>query len=380
MFDIISRTFLIERLIGIGCYVLLTIITFNGIIRYDTERAKKKLNICIILLSVLAFFFVPDEHKDLYRILRMTDNWPKLSLSEFYHLHIVDAPTAMGYFYYYLCRKIPFDGALPAITAILFYSNTFSIIKKLLDNNKLKKESIAIAFLFFMVAGSFLEVISDIRNFLAFSIVARCFCSECIDKRSIVINVPFYALSALMHSAVIPLLIIRFMCYILFENDMGTFKKVFSVSTLGVIVVIFSSRFSNAISRSFDKALGFLGNDTYSYSWEYVIGIIQWLVIASITYKISKNIKSYEEAIGLIHINRMAKILLIIEAILIFEYNIFHRFILVSLFLSIPQISFMVSNSKDEKTLNNLKLICYLIFAIVCARGNLCGYKFFILN
>ncbi len=380
MFDIISRTFLIERLIGIGCYVLVVAITYNNILRYDAVRAKKKLNLCVIFLVILAFFFIPDEHKDLYRILNMTNNWSKLSLSEFYNLHIVNAPTAIGYFYYYLCRKIPFDGALPAITAALFYLNTFDIIKRLLKNDKLKKESIALAFLFFMAAGSFLEVISDIRNFLAFSIVVRCFIIEWIDKRNLLLSIPLYAISALMHSAVIPLLIVRLIYYIVFENDMSALKKMLSVSAMIAVVTGFYIRFPSAITRSFDKAVGFLSNDTYSYKWEYLIGIIQWITIASITYKLTKNIKSYDGAQGLQHINHMATILLIIEVVLIFEYNIFHRFILVSLFLSIPQISFYLSNSKDNKTYANLKLICFIIFAIVCARGNLCGYKFFILN
>lgn len=380
MFDIISRTYLIERLIGIGCYVIVVALMYNALLKYNAKVAKQKLNLCVLALIAMAFFFVPDEHKDLYRILEMTKQWSNLSLKEFCNSQMMKSPTAIGYFYYYLCRRIPFDGALPAITAALFYMNTFDIIKRLLNNDKLKKDSIAIAFIFFMAAGSFLEVISDIRNFLAFSIVVRCFILEWIDKRNILKSIPLYAIGALMHSAVIPLLIIRLIYYIVCENEMSALKKMLSVSALTAIVFVTYIKYPTVVTHSFDKAATFLGNDTYSYSWEYIIGVIQWLAISSITYKIGKNLKEYEGATGLIHINRMSKVLLILEAVLIFEYNIFHRFILVSLFFSIPQISFYLSNSKSEKAINNYKLICFLIFAIVCARGNLCGYKFFILN
>lgn len=380
MFDIISRTFLIERLIGIGCYVIVVALMYNSLLKFNAKKAKQKLNLCVLALVAMAFFFVPDEHKDLYRILEMTKQWPNLSLKEFCNSQMMKSPTAIGFFYYYLCRRIPFDGALPAITAALFYMNTFDIIKRLLNNNKLKKDSIAIAFIFFMAAGSFLEVISDIRNFLAFSIVVRCFILEWIDKRNILKSIPLYAIGALMHSAVIPLLIIRLIYYIVCENEMSALKKMLSVSALTAIVIVTCIKYPTVVTHSFNKGVSFLSNDAYSYSWEYIIGVIQWLAIASITYKIEKNLKEYEGANGLIHINRMAKVLLILEAILIFEYNIFHRFILISLFFSIPQISFYLSNSKSEKAINNFKLICIFIFAIVCARGNLCGYKFFIMN
>ncbi len=380
MFDIISRTFLIERLIGIGCYVIVVALMYNSLLKFNAKKAKQKLNLCVLALVAMAFFFVPDEHKDLYRILEMTKQWPNLSLKEFCNSQMMKSPTAIGFFYYYLCRRIPFDGALPAITAALFYMNTFDIIKRLLNNNKLKKDSIAIAFIFFMAAGSFLEVISDIRNFLAFSIVVRCFIFEWIDKRNILKSIPLYAIGALMHSAVIPLLIIRLIYYIVCENEMSALKKMLSVSALTAIVIVTCIKYPTVVTHSFNKGVSFLSNDAYSYSWEYIIGVLQWLTIASITYKIGKNLKEYEGANGLIHINRMAKVLLILEAILIFEYNIFHRFILISLFFSIPQISFYLSNSKSEKAINNFKLICIFIFAIVCARGNLCGYKFFIMN
>lgn len=380
MFDIISRTFLIERLIGIGCYVIVVALMYNSLLKFNAKKAKQKLNLCVLALVAMAFFFVPDEHKDLYRILEMTKQWPDLSLKEFCNSQMMKSPTAIGFFYYYLCRRIPFDGALPAITAALFYMNTFDIIKRLLNNNKLKKDSIAIAFIFFMAAGSFLEVISDIRNFLAFSIVVRCFILEWIDKRNILKSIPLYAIGALMHSAVIPLLIIRLIYYVVCENEMSALKKMLSVSALTAIVIVTCIKYPTVVIYSFNKGVSYLGNDAYSYSWEYIIGVIQWLAIASITYKIGKNLKEYEGANGLIHINRMAKVLLILEAILIFEYNIFHRFILISLFFSIPQISFYLSNSKSEKAINNFKLICIFIFVIVCARGNLCGYKFFIMN
>lgn len=379
MVDFISRTYLIERLIGIGCYVLVVMFTYNGILKYGSVHLKKNLKICTIFLVILAFFFLPDEHKDLSRILQMTNGWKNMSLSEFYNSHIIDSATSMGYFYYYLCRKIPYDGALPAITAFIFYFNVFHIVKLMFNEKANKADAIAVSFLFFMAAGCFLEVISDIRNFLAFSIVVRCFCDEWINKKNLVFNIPLYVISALMHSAVIPLLAIRFIYFIIFENDLTLAKKSFIMFFMLGGIFVFASKFGYSLTRAFEKTVGFINNESYSYLWEYIIGIIQWFVVFTITRRIRKCSEYGSFDNGIKHINRMAMLILILEILMIFEYNIFHRFMLVSLLLSIPQISYYYSAQKDKKQLSSLKTMCAIIFFIVCARGNLCGYKFFIL-
>ena len=78
---------------------------------------------------------------------------------------------------------------------------------------------------------------------------------------------------------------------------------------------------------------------------------------------------------------KINKLLLIIEIAFAYEYNIFHRLVLVSSLLIIPIIK-LFNENKDQsnKTLSNLKLAAVLIIMIACARGNLCGYKFFLLS
>lgn len=380
--NIIQSTYLIERVTSLMIYVIVLYFEYAYICRATTyTQIKRYLNIYLIILVLMAFFFVPDASKDLTRILRNTDYWKNLSLSDVYRYEIAKSTTPIGQFYIYFCRKTQIDGFLPAITAFLFFNNVFYILKKCYKDLNCTSKSIAISLLVFMSSGCFLEVISDIKCFLGFSIVCRCVFEDLCLKKNIVKNVPFYVVASLIHLSVVPIVVLRLLFYIIFESGIKPIEKVFSTMILLIVSGGTVLYFDDLIDAVLNKANSYLSGGHYSYLWEYIIGSVFWLLLVY-TLKIYKeNKEKHDNDLIMESLNKFSLLFIAVEAIFCFEYNIFHRYLLISLFMSIPFISILISKYDiPKKSQSNIIIISVLVLLLVCMRGNLCGYKFFVLN
>lgn len=382
---IVERTFLIERVVSLSVYVLALFITYYYIKKAKSySEIRRSLNLYLVILTMMGFFFVPDASKDLTRILRNTEYWKTISIKDLARLELPRTSAPIGQIYIYLCRKTQIDGFLPACTAFLFFSNVFHILKKSYQKLGYSSESVAMSLLLFMSSGCFLEVISDIRCFLAFSIVARFIFDEICMGKSIIKSLPFYLLAALIHISVFPIIAIRILFYLGFESRRRTsIRLITSVIVIGASIVAFVL-FRDLIDAVFSKANSYLSGGHYSYVWEYIIGAAFWLVLIYILKKHRKMIDSRNseyrsESSDLLY--KLSVILLMVEAVFCFEYNMFHRYILMSLFVAMPLLSDTVTLLAKEQSVfkRNIFALSFLILAFVCMRGNLCGYKFFVL-
>ena len=380
--NIIQSTYLIERVTSLMVYVIVLYFEYVYISRASNyAQIRRYLNIYLIILVLMAFFFVPDASKDLTRILRNTDYWKNLSISDVYRYEIVKSTTPIGQFYIYFCRRTQLDGFLPALTAFLFFNNVFYILKKCYKELNCTSKSIAISLLVFMSSGCFLEVISDIKCFLGFSIVCRCIFDDLCLKKSIVKNVPLYAVASLIHLSVFPIVVLRLLFYIIVESGIKPIVKVFSTITLLVVSGAAVYYFDDLIDAVFNKANSYLSGGHYSYLWEYIIGIAFWLLLVYILKVYKCNRENNDNNLIMESLNKLSLLFIVVETIFCFEYNIFHRYILISLFISIPFISVLISKYDiPKKNQSNIITVSALILLLVCMRGNLCGYKFFVLN
>ena len=382
---IIERTYLIERVVGLSVYVIALFLTYYMVKRAKNYReVRRSLNMYLIILTIMGLFFVPDASKDLTRILRNTEYWKTISLGDLFQLELSRSSTPLGQIYIYLCRKTQIDGFLPACTAFLFFHNVFYILKKCYQKLNCSSSSIAVSLLFFMSSGCFLEVISDIRCFLAFSIVARFIFDEVCLNKNIVRSLPFYLAAVLIHLSVFPVIVIRLLSYFLFESKRKTIVRWISM------VVVLAASFAafiflrELIDAVFAKANSYLSGGNYKYVWEYIIGagFIGVIVYILRNYKITTKVNStLAENASFVILFKISVIFLLGEVIFCFEYNIFHRYILMSLFFAIPLLSGLLTSHAAEQAVfkRNVIILSILILGLVCMRGNLCGYKFFIL-
>ena len=378
--DFLTRTMLIERLTGVFVYFSISILSYNSIKKSNSiKQFSSTLRICMILLVILAFLYIPSTDADLYRWRIISDSWREIPLKTFFNNHLINNSTPIAYLIMYLCVQFNIKGMLPAICAAAFYHNSFSILKDLQAKEMKGKyqDNTSLAFFVFMSSGAFLEVISGVRCFVAFSFIAKEFYYEIYNERKIVRSIPVYIFASLIHNAVIPIICIRFL-YFLFQKTNSTKRKILNACVIVAFIVFVYRYGSNFIDAAFIKADNYISGDTYSYTWEYLIGGIQWLLFAYIIYYCQK---TQEASIELLNIIKINKWFLLIEALFIFEYNIFHRMILLSSFLIIPIVSFLQSSKeKNQRAISIVFLTVSLVMLIACARGNLCGYKFFLLS
>lgn len=380
--SLFSRTMLIERLLGIAAYDLCVALTYFLLNSCNSKKALKiVLRTCCLMLVILAFFFVPDSSKDLYRWLQISNDWPSLGLKSFIFNVAMKSNTPVAYFMMYACRLTGFDGTLPAFCAFIFYTNAFHVLLASYQKLQASSKDISLAFIFLMCTGSFLEVISGVRCFVAFSIIARCFFDEFIEKRSIAKSIPLYLVAALIHLAVLPVLAIRLGYLIFIELSLYKNNSLINLIMVSLFLIVFLYEGSSIIQASIAKAKSYLTSRHYSYTWEYIIGILKYSLVGYIIHK-GRCDAHLDNDISLMNLMSVNKIYIIVALLLFFEYNTFHRLAIPIDILSIPIVSTTSKTIKDPDRASFRTCIivsCALILALASARGNLCGYKFFVL-
>ena len=235
-----------------------------------------------------------------------------------------------------------------------------------------------------MGSGCYIETITGIRTMLSFCIIARCIFEEFIENKKIVKNIIWYIIAGLIHSVGLVLLLIRILYLIIERKNKRKSLNILKFFIVGIILISILIIGRVYFSTMFDKAIAYITKGTFSYIWEYIIGIIILIFIMEILHFYKKYIKCIDNNLGLYNIYKFTYIINIIVIALIMEYNTFHRFILLNAILIIPLLVYelkYVFENYDKKVCKNLYNIIILFSIIIlileCARGNMTSLKFF---
>ena len=119
------------------------------------------------------------------------------------------------------------------------------------------------------------------------------------------------------------------------------------------------------------KTEKYIDNNFYAYLWEYVIGAFQLLAYA---FFIIKTWKTKKTALYVFSV-----ILMLVMAGFCFEYSIFHR---LATALSIFMIPVIATTDYEQYGIatRHIQWFAIIVLLLACARGNLCGFKFFVLS
>ncbi len=377
----LQSTMLIERLVGVGVYALALGYFYSKIRHSKSKRAiKRYINQYLTVLCIMAFFYIPGEAADLYRWRNLAEPWKETSFSWFWNNRVITSNTPLGYLLIYACQMTGVDGVLPMACAFGFFGNVFHIIKceSLRDNRR--PDSIAVALLFVMSSGRYLEVISGIRCMLAFSIVFRFMYDEMYEGKSMLRSVPFYVFSVLLHNAAIPLIGIRMFCS-LFEKKRSIVNNILNGLMTVALLIVGIIVGDDYIDAGFAKANSYMSSNVYSYGWEYVIVILSMTIIVVSMWKFMKRYPNVFKCE--IKSERYLLILLAGEILTLGTYSIFHRFAAVSIVMSVPMLLSFLNCEYDNfrgKSKRRIVIMSIFILFLACVRGNLCGYKFFLLS
>ena len=372
----IESRFLVERALGAGLYCLVVFVAFLAI-RNNRLRLKSILNLVLATFVVMAFFYIPTETADIYRWQVLSRGWMGMRFQDFVSQIMMKNATPLGLGIIYACQKTGMAGVLPAFCALVFYSNVFHILVITEKKYQISPRIMSIVFLYIACTGRFQEVIAGIRNMMAFSIVARCIADEVIKEKSVVKNAIWYLVASLIHSAIIPLVMLR-MFFLLFDKKNKNLGLFINLGLLAAGVLLVFKYGSSYVTVMVKKARGFLSNDVYSYFWEYLITVIHMPLTI---YALWKFYKKRDRESELFTMETWGVVTTVAEILMFGSFAIFQRFAAFSSLVTIPVMASVLEEQKenDRVTENNIIIICLITLMIAAVRGNLCAYKFFIL-
>lgn len=366
--------YLFERLIGVFTYTIILFLFFflihDGRINY-----KKLLIIYLIILSILAFFYIPPETEDLYRTFIIVGRFQKVTFSSFLPtLSETSYPIAM--LFYYFVSKIGIYGIIPALATFITYKNGFYILKICADKYKLSNKEIAIIFLFTMSTGMFGYLVTNIRALVALSILAKCFVLEFCDDTKISKNFIYYIICVFIHPISFFVIMIRIIFGLFFEKNIRITTKCVIFFLLFSFYLVFRSYFNYA----YQKFLRYFYEGTYFWIFEFVKILFLDFFLILLGLK-SKKIRCSDILQG----NQTKNItnLVFVFLIIIFcltEFNIYMRVSYFLALVSIPFLCYYIKKSSNNYRYKTIVLFSLLLLFLSCTRGHLSSFKFVLFN
>ena len=384
--------FLFERLIGVGLYSLVLVLICFSLVGKSVKKVKRRLFCYSIILSIMAYNFVPYETADLYRIYEYVEAFQKYSFSSFLENQVSKSDLGVAGILYWLVGQIGIPQLLPAIVTFVSYSCIFYIICKTAEKNQISGKNVAITLFFYMSIGTYMFVISGIRCMLGISLLAFCFYREKVEKKFNILHIPFYLIAALIHSFSAVLIAARFLISV-FDTKTTPLRKIIYFIFLGAGIMFVFRNFSGYIDEIIGKADSYLSGDLYSYIWEYIIAILTCIVIVGVFSK-QKSIK--EESNIKLNVWLLYEIALFAIALCVcWEFTIFHRLTTYIMpIIALPLLmTALQSNDNKHKTIDSrmrpvgeiplnlnscVVLLSVLMLLIACSRGSLSSLKFFV--
>ena len=385
--------FLFERLIGVGLYSLVLVIFCLSLVGKSGKKIKRQLNFYTIILSVLAFLYVPYKTADLYRIYEYVEAFRKYSFKGILERQVMRSDIGIANILYWAIGKIGIPQLLPAITAFVCYSCIFYIIYKTAEKNQISGKNVAIALFFYMSTGNYMFVVTGIRCMLGISLLSFCFYRESVEKKFNILHIPLYLIAALIHSFSAVLIAARFIISI-FDTKTTPIRKLIYLVCLGAGIVLVFRNFGDYISSIMEKADGYLSGDLYSYVWEYIIAILTCVIILCV---LSKRRTIKEPSNVKLNVWLLYEILLFIIAMCVcWEFTTFHRLITYIMpIIALPLLmTILQSNDNRSGEINNrartveeiplnlntiVVMVSVLMLFVACSRGSLSSLKFFVL-
>ena len=369
--------FLLERMIGVSIYCILLFWVFQ-MIKSGKIRYKKVLNIYIVLLSIMAYFYVPYKTADLYRILKIVKSFSSYEFSDFAQNFLVGTSSPVAYFMYWVFGRAGIARFLPVIVCFIVYGIIFHIVKIFSDKYQISKKNIALFVFFIMSTGSYIMIISNIRTMLALSLICYCYARETIEKKFNLANMVVYILAMLIHNLAVVLVALRIVIFVVRKkkNLSSYILTTIVIAIIAVVAIKYGGFLLEAVS---EKAISYMSEKKYSYVWDYILGTII-LLIELYILALNKKMR-VKDAI----IDEYRKYLILSIALAVVfcgEFSIYHRILTYFCpMLITPVFIYAMDRIKTQRSrrYNFIFVLSTLVLLLSCVRGSMSSLKFFVL-
>ena len=140
------------------------------------------------------------------------------------------------------------------------------------------------------------------------------------------------------------------------------------------------------ISGSFEYGQMYLLNrNEYTYFWEILIGLFETVQTGYVLYQFRRRFRYAEGMEGYAAVWKFCTLWTVISVIALpFSYSIFRRYTIFCTLISVPLLGKLIEDVQESENgrspmLRTIWMLSFIIFAISGVRGDLCGYKFFVL-
>lgn len=335
-------------------------------------------------LCIFAFNYKPYVTADLYRLRQYITYWTEKSLQDLISYALRhSAPEWV--FYSYFLNKLGNINWLQTITCLWCFGNVFYIISHEIERNALKGKSRSLPLLYVMAIGAFyLQTISGIRSMLGLSIIALCLYRETIENKSLLSHMLLYLFAALLHSSAMPLVVARFV-FLIIQYKSASKKILLSVLVLGLgLFSIYYLR--DFINEALNVGQSYLfGEREYTYIWEIVIGLAETVSTCYVLHRFRVCYAGVKEMDAYSSMRIFCVVWTVISIVALpFSYAIFRRYTMFCTLISVPLLTKVLQYEEEaeekSKFFTWVWALSMIIFIISGVRGDLCGYKFFVLS
>ena len=378
--------YIVGRLLSLIIYaIILVAVCFIITNSQNKKKINCVLNLYIIILGIMGYFFIPHTGADLYRLLNTMKYYSNGDWSDIKY-RILESSTPGTGLYFCLVGNLNNDHLLPAISAIITFSFCFYILKSESDDPDTKPVYIALALFVFMSRGLMMQIISNIRTIMALSICAFCVYKEFYKKKNLIAILPLYIIGASLHAMGQVIFLYRII-FLLIEKNKNPMQICFRLVCTGAWLGVIWPFGQKYISALFEKGDAYVSaQNGYNYIWEKILSamslllLIYFLKILSEQKKIQSDKNLENESV--LNLARYIYPLLFIDIIAFFvEFNFFQRLSWYMCILTMPlmlSVFKLVNDPQKEKVLReNTIAYCTFMLALACARGDLCSLKFF---
>ena len=140
------------------------------------------------------------------------------------------------------------------------------------------------------------------------------------------------------------------------------------------------------IQGSFEDGQRYLLNrNEYTYIWEIIIGLFETVQTGYVLYRFRRRFRYAEGMEGYSAIWKFCTLWTVISVIALpFSYSIFRRYTIFCTLIAVPLLGKLIADEQESENsrgsmLRTIRMLSFIIFAISGVRGDLCGYKFFVL-
>ena len=223
--------------------------------------------VVVLLLSVLAYNFTPNETDDVSRYWFEIDYMRERGHDEIDRMieeNLYDLGTyRVCLYYFYFISKLPNNHYLPAITIFLIYGLMLLCMYKAIKRFNVNRLYAFFGIMFFLSTYWYYDALSGIRNALSFAIAFASAYFSLVERKNILLCYVGYGIAAYTHSAGIMLVVLAVLTEITL-NTSGKFVNFLFIAgaALGTPAASFlaertDNKFINSVAgKAEDNAVG----------------------------------------------------------------------------------------------------------------------------